>query len=135
MQNIWKYISNLGIKEKPGELRQKSIVMTNQLNFVILIIMGLLFLTTFITLQFMHEDMSYGTLRIPVLLMVSFLNLVAARFGLTQLSRLISYFSSTRRLPAWPYFDRLCGRGKLYLLSLFCDSCINNSTGVTESPR
>ncbi len=95
MQNIWKYISNLGIKEKTGELSQKSIVMTNQLNFVILIIMGLLFLTTFITLQFMHEDMSYGTLRIPVLLIVSFLNLVAARFGLTQLSRLSLIFLPT----------------------------------------
>src|SRR5665647_1189410 len=95
MPNIWKYISNLGIKEKSGELSQKSIVMTNQLNFVILIIMSLLFLTTFITLQFMHEDMSYGTLRIPVLLMVSFLNLVAARFGLNQLSRLSLIFLPT----------------------------------------
>ena len=95
MQNIWKYISNLGIKEKTGELSQKSIVMTNQLNFVIVIIMGLLFLTTFITLQFMHEDMSYGTLRIPVLLIVCFLNLVAARLGLTQLSRLSLIFLPT----------------------------------------
>ncbi len=92
MPNIWKYISNLGIKEKTGDLSQKSIVMTNQLNFVILIIMGLLFLTTFITLQFMHEDMSYGTLRIPVLLAVCFLNLVAARFGLTKLSILSLIF-------------------------------------------
>jgi signal transduction histidine kinase len=95
MQNIWKYISNLGIKEKTGELSQKSIVMTNQLNFVIVIIMGLLFLTTFITLQFMHEDMSYGTLRIPVLLIVCFFNLVAARFGLTQLSKLSLIFLPT----------------------------------------
>lgn len=92
MQNIWKYVSNLGIKEKPGDPGQKSIVLTNQLNFMIFIIMSLLFLTTFITLQFMHEDMSYGTLRIPVLLIVSFLNLVAARFGLTKLSRLSLIF-------------------------------------------
>jgi signal transduction histidine kinase len=92
MQNIWKYISNLGIKGKPVDLSQKSIVMTNQLNFVILIIMGLLFLTTFITLQLMHKPMLYGTLRIPVLLIVSFLNLVAARFGFTQLSKLSIIF-------------------------------------------
>lgn len=92
MQNIWKYISTLGTEAKPGDPGQKSIVLTNQLNFMIFIIMGLLFLTTFITLQLMHEDMSYGTLRIPVLLIVSFLNLVMARFGLTKLSMLSLIF-------------------------------------------
>lgn len=95
MQNIWKYISNLGVKGNEAKQSQKSIVMTNQLNFVIFIIMGLLFLTTFITLQIMHEDMSYGTLRIPVLLAVSFLNLAAARVGLTQVSRLSLIFLPT----------------------------------------
>ncbi len=92
MKNIWKYISNLGIKGNEEKLRQRSIVLTNQLNFVIFIGMVLLFLTTFITLQHMHEDMSYGTLRIPVLMVLTFLNLAAARLGLTWLSRLSLIF-------------------------------------------
>jgi signal transduction histidine kinase len=95
MRNIWRYISNLGITGETGELNQKTIVLSNQLNFVMFISMLLLFLTTFITLRLDNEDMSYGTLRVVNLLVVSFLNLVAARFGFNQLSRLSLIFLPT----------------------------------------
>jgi signal transduction histidine kinase len=92
MQNIWKYITQLGITEKNGQESQRTYVLSNQINFVVLFIMILLFITTFFTLQLKHDTMSYGTLRVLILLILSFLNLVAARFGLLKLSKLSLIF-------------------------------------------
>ena len=92
MHKIWRYISNLGIKGENIQLSERSIVLTNQLNFVMFISMLLLFLTTVVTLRLTNDYPSYGTLRILVLLFVSFMNLVASRFGLTLLSKLSLIF-------------------------------------------
>lgn len=92
MQKIWKYISNLGITGEKGQLSQRNIVLTNQLNFVMLISMLLLFIATYVTLLLENDYMSYGSLRIVVLFIVCFLNLAAARFGFTKLSRLSLIF-------------------------------------------
>jgi signal transduction histidine kinase len=92
MQNIWKYISNLGITEKGGQANQRTFVLSNQINFVVVIIMFMLFLTTFLTLWLKQDYMSYGTLRVLILLILSFLNLVAARLGLLKLSKLSLIF-------------------------------------------
>jgi signal transduction histidine kinase len=92
MQRIWKYISYLGTVDKHKHLSDRTIVMTNQLNFVLLFTAFILLIFTSISLRHMHEDMSYGTLRIAVLFIVSFLNLVLARFGFTKLSRLSVIF-------------------------------------------
>jgi len=92
MHKIWKYISNLGITGEKGQLSQRNIVLTNQLNFVMLISMLLLFIATYVTLLLENDYMSYGSLRIVVLFIVCFLNLAAARFGFTKLSRLSLIF-------------------------------------------
>jgi signal transduction histidine kinase len=54
--------------------------------------MLLLLITTVITLLLTNDTISYGTLRVAVLLLVSFLNLIVARYGFTQLSRLSLIF-------------------------------------------
>lgn len=92
MHKIWKYISNLGITRENGKLSQRTVVLTNQLNFVMFISMLLLFITTFVTLKLIDDYMSYGSLRIVNLLIVSFLNLLAARLGYTNLSRISLIF-------------------------------------------
>jgi cytochrome c oxidase subunit IV len=92
MQNIWKYISNLGITEKSTQANQRSYILSNQINCVVLFIMVVLLIITFVTLHLMHDYMSYGTLRVLVLLILSLLNLVAARFGWNQLSKLSLIF-------------------------------------------
>lgn len=95
MRKIWRYISNLGLSGREEHLDQRAIVLTNQLNFVLFISMLILFIATFIALRLMNENMSYGTLRILVLLFLSFLNLLAARSGLVQLSRFSLIFLPT----------------------------------------
>jgi len=92
MHKIWEYISNLGVKRGSDKFSQRTIVLTNQLNFVMLVSMILLFVTTFITLFFIHDTMSYGTLRVVILLFVCLLNLIVSGFGYTQLSKLSLIF-------------------------------------------
>jgi len=87
MQKIWNYVSNFGTGEK-REMADKSIVFSNQLNFVLVITMVLLLLTTVVTLVIYGEDLSFGTLRVAALLILAFFNLVLAKHGFTQLSKL-----------------------------------------------
>ncbi len=51
MQKIWNYISNLGTTGEDNQLNQRTIVITNQLNFVMFFSMFLLLLTTIVTLS------------------------------------------------------------------------------------
>jgi signal transduction histidine kinase len=88
MQNFWNYISNLGTTGESRQLSQRTIVLSNQLNFVMLISMFLLLITTIVTLLLTNDTIYYGTLRVAILFILNLLNLVIARFGFTQLSKL-----------------------------------------------
>jgi signal transduction histidine kinase len=88
MKNIWNYISSLGTTGDKNQLSQRTIVLSNQLNFVMLISMILLLIYTIATLKLTNDTLSTGTLRVAILLIVIFLNLVLARYGFTQLSKL-----------------------------------------------
>jgi signal transduction histidine kinase len=92
MPNIWNYISNLGTTGEDKTLNRKNIVLTNQLNFVLLITMLLLLIYTLIGQQLTHNVLSYGTLRVVFTLLLSILNLFFARYGYTKLSRLSVIF-------------------------------------------
>lgn len=87
MNNIWNYISNLGITRENTQVSQRTVVLSNQLNFVMFFSMLLLLVTTIVTLILTNDTIYFGTLRVAVLLIVSFLNLFAARYGFTQISR------------------------------------------------
>ncbi len=95
MRKIWQYISNLGISGTEDHPDQRAIILTNQLNFVMFISMLILFAATFMALRLTNDYMSYGTLRILALLLLSFLNLLAARSGFVNLSRLSLVFLPT----------------------------------------
>src|SRR5665647_1730467 len=92
MHKIWSYISNLGIKGEKDPWKLRTMVISNQLNFVMFISMCLLLLTTILTLLLTHDTISYGTLREANLLIVVCLNLMLSRYGYTKLSRLSLIF-------------------------------------------
>jgi len=92
MQNIWNYISNLGTSGDYRQLDYRATVITNKINFVMFIFMFLLLLTTVITQLLTNDTIYIGTLRIANMLLLSFLNLVFARFGLARLSKLSLIF-------------------------------------------
>jgi signal transduction histidine kinase len=94
MQKLWNYISNLGTSGETDLWKLRTIVISNQLNFVMFISMVLLLLTTIITLLLTNDTMSYGTLRVSNLLIVVFFNLILSKYGYTKLSRLSLIFLS-----------------------------------------
>jgi len=92
MKKIWNYISNLGLREDEDELMRRSIMLSNKLNFVLLILTVLLFATVVPVMLLTHDPMSYGTLRVIILLGFTFLNMLIAGFGFPKLSRLLLIF-------------------------------------------
>jgi signal transduction histidine kinase len=92
MRKIWNYISNLGISSEDSQISGRTIVLTNQLNFVMFFIMLLTLITTVVTLLLTNDTVSTGTLRVAILFMVNFLNLVLAKYGFTKLSRISLIF-------------------------------------------
>jgi signal transduction histidine kinase len=87
MQKLWNYISNLGVKDDDSELTRRTIILSNQLNFVMLVSMLLLLAITVPLMLLTNDPISYGTLRVVILLGFNFLNLVVAGFGFTRLSK------------------------------------------------
>jgi signal transduction histidine kinase len=88
MQNIWTYISGFGLKSEDTYMSRKTIVLSNQLNFVMLLSMFFLLLTTVTTLLLTRDTIYYGTLRVIILFFVTLINLALSRYGYPQLSRL-----------------------------------------------
>ena len=89
MQNIWIFISNLGISEDDSQSMRRTIMLSNQLNFVMLISMVLLLSITVPLMLATNDPLSYGTLRVIFLLGFNILNLTVAGFGFTRLSKFL----------------------------------------------
>ena len=102
MPNLWNYISNLGSTDKSNLFRKREIALSNQLNFIMLITMCLLLLTTITALLLTNDTIYIGTLRIFVLVVINFLNLVAARFRYTKISTLSLIFAPPIVFLIWP---------------------------------
>ena len=88
MERFWSYISGLGTEGEADKFKRRTIVLSNQLNFVMFFSMLILLLTTITTLLLTNDTIYIGTLRIVVLLIVTFFNLILSRFGFTLLSKL-----------------------------------------------
>ena len=88
MKNIWNYISNLGIKAGESALDKRSIILSNQLNFVMLVSMLLLLSITVPVMILTNDPLSYGTLRIAILLLFNIFNLAIAGLGFARISRI-----------------------------------------------
>lgn len=86
IHKVWKYISCLGIDREESHLNQRTIILSNQLNFVMFFTMFVLLTFTVLTQHLIHDQMSVGTLRVLMTLIVSIINLFLARYGYTKLS-------------------------------------------------
>jgi len=88
MYKIWNYISNLGTTSDKSQMNQRAIVLSNQLNFLMLITSVLLFIYSVSVHQLNHTELTFGTYRNVVLFAVNVMIILLARFGFTRLSRL-----------------------------------------------
>ncbi len=89
MQNLWSYISNLGLSGNESLMDRRTIILSNKLNFVMLLTMVLLLVITIPLMLLTNDPLSYGTLRVAFLLGFNFLNLAIAGFGWTRLSKFL----------------------------------------------
>jgi signal transduction histidine kinase len=92
MQNIWTNISNLGIRGDETQEDRRTIILSNQLNFVMLGSMVLLLAITIPLMLLTNDPFSYGTLRVVILLGFNIVNLAIAGKGYTLLSKLLLVF-------------------------------------------
>lgn len=89
MKSIWNYISNLGVKADDPTLNKRTIILSNKLNFVMLVSMVLLLATTVPIMILTNDPFSYGTLRVAILLCFNILNLFIAGLGFSRLSKVM----------------------------------------------
>jgi signal transduction histidine kinase len=92
MQNIWNLISNLGIKGDENTVDRRAIMLSNQLNFVMLVTMILLLAITVPLMIVTNDPISYGTYRVEMLLLFNIMNMGIAWAGLPKLSKLLLIF-------------------------------------------
>jgi serine phosphatase RsbU (regulator of sigma subunit) len=92
MRNLWIYISNLGKPDKSSLEEKRVIILSNQMNFIMLVTMLVLVVATVIIILLIHMKVSIGTLRVGIMALLSFINLLLARFGFTKLSTLSLIF-------------------------------------------
>jgi signal transduction histidine kinase len=89
MKKIWNFISNLGVRENDSEMARRTIMLSNKLNFVMLGSMVLLLTISVPLMVLTNDPLSYGTLRVAILLGFNLLNLILAGFGFTRLSKVL----------------------------------------------
>ena len=135
MHKIWNYVSNLGSTDKSSLLGRREIILSNQLNFVMLIFMFLLLVTTIVTQDLTHMVLSVGTLRVAATLLLSFLNLVFARYGYTKLSRLSLIFLPSLVFLLGPTLTGYVEEEGYHILSLCCDWNLYNPPIAVTSPK
>jgi signal transduction histidine kinase len=92
MNRIWNSISNLGIGPQDSHPGKRTIILTNRLNFLMLLSMVFL-LFVLLVLRFSENyELYYGTLRVLYLLIFNILIIILARAGLTTLTWLSVIF-------------------------------------------
>jgi len=94
MRKLWNKLSYLGIHEKDTGLKQRTMILSNQLNFIMLITMiGLLI---FLTVMRRVEDSTFGvgSLRVLLLLIFNLVNLCLSYFKFPNFGRISLIFVS-----------------------------------------
>jgi signal transduction histidine kinase len=92
MRKLWFRISNLGLEGETRLLHRKALILTNQLNFSMLIIM--LFFVVYISIIRSINDttMGMGSFRLLLVLIVNVVNLILSYFKKTHISKIVLLF-------------------------------------------
>ncbi|HVN58474.1 MAG TPA: HAMP domain-containing sensor histidine kinase [Bacteroidales bacterium] len=89
---IWISISRLGMKNAGNSLDERTLILSNQLNFVLAFASVLLLIYTVITQEIIHMEISVGTARVFGTMLVCVLNLLLAYRGYTRISMISLIF-------------------------------------------
>jgi serine phosphatase RsbU (regulator of sigma subunit) len=102
LRKTWKYFSGLGTSYTDRLSEMRSNVLSNQLNFVFFGTMFVLLLVVIFLQIVTHDPMSTGTVRVALMVVVSFINLVLAYFKFHQISKYSLIFLPPIVFLLWP---------------------------------
>ncbi len=102
MRKLWNKISYLGIQEINTGLDRRTMILSNQLNFILLITMfwGLILLSILHLIE--KEPYGIGDLRVLLLIIFNSINLGLSYFKFTKLSKISLIFVSPLVLLIFP---------------------------------
>ncbi|MGD2035580.1 MAG: ATP-binding protein [Bacteroidales bacterium] len=93
MKKLWNRVSYLGIGDAGTGLEQRTIILSNQLNFIMLITMFcILLLLTFMN-SLEQSKPGIGSLRVLLLIIFNFMNLIAAYFKYPRFGKILLIFA------------------------------------------
>ena len=92
MRKIWEYISFLGLKDKTIGLNQRTRILCNQINAVVMVIMFVLLIFLMIMASVENDKVGIGTLRVFLLFNINIINLILARYKCHIISKLSLIF-------------------------------------------
>jgi len=83
MKNIWKLISNIGIKQPDDQNHNRTIILTNQINFALLCCMIMIMIVIVLGKIIKGNPLNFGTVRVIILIGLNIMNIALAYFGYT----------------------------------------------------
>jgi len=88
MKKLWNKISFLGIDKDQNMLISREIILTNRINFLLLLtfLLDLIFEVSMIFI--IHDHLDFGTFRFSLICLISFFNLLLASFKFHKISRI-----------------------------------------------
>lgn len=89
---VWNYISNPGTSSADNVLNSRTIILTNQLNFLMGMSMSLLLVITAFLYIIIQYPVSTGTLRVAIVLLFNILLMALSRAGFVKISWLLLIF-------------------------------------------
>lgn len=92
MKQIWRFISTLGLENPSRSLYNRTIVLSNRLNFVLMFILIILNVAVTIIRHNEGGTMSIGSIRILVLLFISILTFVFSYYRLFLVTKIVLVF-------------------------------------------
>lgn len=87
MKKVWKQLSHLGLKGHEEGLRQLTVILTNQINVMILVIMLFVFITVRIFSIYDNGNFGMGSVRVLWMIALSIVNLLFSRIGKPNLAK------------------------------------------------
>lgn len=94
MRILWNKISYLGIQEKDTGLERRTMILSNQLNFIMLITMILALIFLSVMREIEGSAFGIGSLRVLLLLIFNLINIALSYFKYTKLSKILLIFIS-----------------------------------------
>lgn len=92
MKKLWFIISFLGLDENSNSLKNKTIILSNRINFIMILLLILLNVSITVIREIESGIMTFGSLRILILLILNLILLFVSYFGYHTITKIYLVF-------------------------------------------